>query len=56
MKLKIEKTPKGLRVEIATEPKKKPIVLVLDDARLEIVLSMLKTAKNADTFSFQLEL
>ncbi len=56
MKLKVEKLPTGkLRVEVAGEPGKKPLVVELDRAQVAVLVGVLQTAVNADAFTFVLE-
>lgn len=55
MKVQIEKVPEGIRLVLATATNKKPIELVLTPAKVEMVINLLNSAKNADSFSFTLE-
>jgi hypothetical protein len=57
MKLSIEKLPTSGQVEVQLTPEgaRKPVVITLPAAQVDVLIAMLTAAKNADVFRFSLE-
>lgn len=55
MKVKVDKRGANLHVELTPNAAKKPIVIDLTPAQLQMALAALTTASKVDEFSFQLE-
>lgn len=57
MKVKIEKQPHGtLRVELPTDPSKRPLVAELSPGQAHVLVQILDAAIRAERFKFELEL
>lgn len=57
MKLKVNKRSDGnFEIELQTATDKKPQKLIVGKAEIDMLVQMLSAAREASTFSFQLEL
>lgn len=55
MKIKIDKDPAGVTIEIVTDTSKKPLKKRLTNQEFAALLALLETAARADKFSFTYE-
>lgn len=56
MKLKIEKNGDQVKIEVATDPNKKPIAVEMTALQLENLIGLMQTAAKCKVFAVQLDL
>lgn len=56
MKLKIDKDKASIRVELATDTAKKPLVIVMTPDQVRAVMALLSTSLSAEKLVLDLEL
>ncbi len=56
MKIKIEKTRAGVRLEVTPDGHKQPIVIDLDDMKCVMLAAVVEAARKAQGFKFEAEL
>lgn len=52
-KITIEKLPEGVKVTLHYDAAKRPLVVVLQPAELQVLVSVLQTAARSDSFRFE---
>jgi hypothetical protein len=56
MKLKIDNDGKSVRIELSTDSKKAPLVILLSPSQVEAIIALIRAANSASSMSLELEL